>query len=108
MVTCIKKKEATEIVGATKLVNFPLIVDLRLAPVVDKNFLNDTPDNLRKKGDFKNVPLMISFNSDEAGIILSPMIMSLGLTERVDDGVTPSFFNTFLTRLAYAHDFGHS
>ena len=108
MMACIHKKESKDIVEATKLIPFPLIDFLRLAPVVDKHFLHDTPENLRKKGDFKSVPLMISFNSNEAGIMLSPMALSLKLMESVDNGVNSSFFSAFLSRLPQARNLGYS
>ena len=46
---------------------------------------------------------MITFNSDEAAGTLGLMAtLSFGLTESVDNGVSPTFFKTFLTKLASA------
>ena len=108
MVACIHKKEAANIQKAANSIIYPFVDYLRSAPVVDKHFLPDTPENLRKNGYFRKVPLMISFNSNEAGIILGPMANSLKLMESVDNGVSSSFFNTFLTRLAHARNLGYS
>ena len=108
MVSCIQKKEAANIQQASASINYVFVDYLRWAPVVDKNFLHDTPQNLRKKGDFKKAPLMISFNSNEAAIILGFTANALGLMGSVDNGVNASFFNTFLTRLAHASNLGYS
>ena len=110
IVACIQKKEAADIQKASALINFRIVDHMFLlwAPVVDKNFLHDTPQNLRKKGDFKKVPFMISFNSNEAAISVGLTANVLGLMGSVDNGVNASFFNTFLTRLAHASNMGYS
>ena len=60
------------------------------APVVDKNFLHDTPQVLRKKGEFKQVPLIITFTSNEGATFLGDIVNnSYGLMESVDESVRP-------------------
>ena len=55
------------------------------APVVDKNFLHDTPQVLREKGEFKQVPLIITFTSNEGATFLGDIVNnSYGLMESVD------------------------
>ncbi|KAJ7384148.1 hypothetical protein OS493_023476 [Desmophyllum pertusum] len=70
------RKKDTDIQRAAEKINYPFYDDLRWAPVVDKNFLHDTPRNLREKGDFKKVKLMISFNSQEGATSFGPMAKS--------------------------------
>ena len=105
MVACIRSKKGEEIQNASNSINYPVIEYLRWAPIVDNNFLLDTPQNLRNKGDFEKVKLMISFNSQEAGGDLGFIAnSSLRMSETVDDGVSPSFFEEFLTKLAHARN----
>ena len=106
MVACIREKKDTDIQRAAEKINYPFYDDLRWAPVVDKNFLHDTPRNLREKGDFKKVKLMISFNSQEGATSFGPMAKSSGLSESVDNGVSSSFFKKFVTGLAHARNSG--
>ena len=109
MVTCIREKKDADIKKAAESANYGETADyLTWAPVVDKNFLHDTPRNLRKKGDFKKVNLMISFNSQEGASSLAFMAKSpaFGLTQSVDNGVSPSFFKTFLKTLANTRNSG--
>ena len=103
MVACIRDKNGTELQTAAEAIKSRFIDVLMWAPVVDKHFLFDTPRNLREKGEFKKVKLMISFNSQEGGSYLGSSAKStLGMTDSVDNGVSPSFFEEFLTKLAYA------
>ncbi|KAL9966492.1 hypothetical protein ACROYT_G024575 [Oculina patagonica] len=105
MVACIREKRDTDIQKASDSMNYGLYDYLRWAPVVDKHFLLDTPRNLRKKGDFKKVKLMISFNSQEGGASLGVMAnSSYGMATSVDDGVSPSFFKEFVTKFAHARN----
>ena len=108
MVACIQKKKAAGIQQTSESMNFQFVDYLRSAPVVDKNLLHDIQQNLRKKGDFQKVPLMTSFNSNEAAVVLEFTANALGLMGSVDKGVNASFFNTFLTRLAHASNLGYS
>ena len=102
MVTCIRQKNASEIKEAADSVNFEISTDyLQWAPVVDNKFLHDTPRNLRAKNEFKKVHLMIGFTSQESANSLPATAKSFGLMEDVNDGVSPSFFKTFLTKLAH-------
>ena len=103
MVGCLQEKKAADIQKASDAVNFRFIDQPKWAPVVDKHFLHDTPRNLRKKKDLKIAPMMITFNSDEAAGTLGLMAkLSFGLTESVDNGVSPTFFKTFLKKLSSA------
>jgi len=105
MVDCLRKKKDTEIQKYSNSTNFRFIDYLQWAPVVDKNFLHDTPRNLRENGDFKQVPLMISFNSHEGASTLGIMAEgTFGLTESVDFGVSHSFFKSFLPKFAHTRN----
>ena len=94
MVTCLRSKTGEEIQNASNAINYQFYEYLRWAPIIDNNFLLDTPQNLRNQGDFEKVKLMISFNSQEAGSDLGS----------VDDGVSPSFFKGFVTKLAHGRN----
>ena len=104
MVNCIREKGAADIQNASKSTNSYGPVDyLQWAPVVDKNFLHDTPQKLRGKGDFKRVPLMIGFTRNESADSLETMAEKFfGLTESVDNGVSPVYFKTFIAKLSQA------
>ena len=68
---------------------------------MDANFLVDTTRNLRGKGNFKKLELMIGFDSDNGGAFLGPYARStFGLTENVDNGVSTSFFKKFVTKFS--------
>ena len=97
MVACIRSKKGEEIQNASNSINYRFYEYLRWAPVVDKNFLLDTPQNLRNKEYFEKVKLMISFNSQEGGT-------AVGMVGSVDDGVSPSLFKEFLTQLAHGRN----
>lgn len=57
MIKCLRKKEARSIV---------LKYDWKsTGPVIDNYFIYDTPENLRRSGQFYHVPLIGGFNSDE-------------------------------------------
>ena len=50
---------------------------------------------------------MIVFASQEGGSFLGMMTnMSFGMTQSVDNGVSPSFFKEFLTKYAHAQNIG--
>ena len=107
MVACIREKKDTDVQKASKSENFRFIDYIQWAPVVDKNFLHDTPQNLRKKGDFEKVPFIISFNSHEGASSLGALGNgTFGLMERVDNGVNPAYFKSFLTKFAHAGNSG--
>ena len=107
MVACMRQKKAMDIQKAVESIRFGFIDNIYWAPVVDKNFLHDTPRNLRKMGNFKQVPLMISFNSQEGATFLGDMVNnSFGLMESVDNGVSQALFKTFLTKIAHARNSG--
>ncbi|KAL9966487.1 hypothetical protein ACROYT_G024569 [Oculina patagonica] len=105
MVACIREKRDTDIQKASESIVYPFYDYLRWAPVVDKHFLLDTPRNLRKKEEFKKAKLMISFNSQEGGQALGWMAnLSFGMAASVDNGVSPSFFKEFVTKLAHGRN----
>ena len=107
MMACIRQKETKKIQDASKKITLSSVEYLDWAPVVDKNFLLDTPRNLRNKGEFKRDNLMIVFASQEGGYFLDMMAnMSFGMTQSVDNGVSPSFFKEFLTKYAHAQNIG--
>ena len=100
MMDCIRSKEDTDIEEASESViaNFRYVDYLLWAPVVDKNFLHDTPQNLRKKNEFHKVPLMISFNSHEGANLVSATVNA--------SFVTPGLFKSLLTKFAHALNSG--
>ena len=104
MVACIRDKSPTQVLEASDAANFEIVDETHWGPVVDKIFLHDTPQNLRRREVFNNVTLMISFNSNEgAGSVGIMANMSLfGLMQSVDNGVSKQFFKTFLTKYAHA------
>lgn len=103
MVDCIRGKEGSEIQKAAESVKNTHHQYVRWAPIVDRNFLDDSPQQMRRRGDFKKVPLMISFTSNEGSTFLGPVAKSsFGLTENVNNGVSPSYFKKFVTELAHA------
>ena len=109
MINCIRAKEDTDIEKAREstMANFRFKDYLPWAPVVDKNFLHDTPQNLRKKNEFHKVPLMISFNSHEGASSLGATVnASFGLMESVENGVRPGLFESFLTKFAHSLNSG--
>ena len=107
MITCIREKQDTEIQKASDSITYHFYDYLRWAPVVDNHFLLDTPRNLRNKGDFKKAKLMISFNSQEGGSSVGFLAnSSFGMAASVDNGVSPSFFKEFVTKLAHGRNPG--
>lgn len=79
--------------------------------MVDKNFLHDTPRNLREKGDFKQVPLsvarllplIVGFTSNDGASFLGYMVNdSFGLNESEDNGVNPTLFKASLSKFVRA------
>ena len=107
MVACIRKKKGPVVQKASETITYRFYDTSMWGPVVDKNFLLDTPHNLRKKGDFRKVPFMISYNSHEGATTLGFMVnASFELMESVDNGVKPSLFKTFLSKLAQGRNSG--
>ena len=105
MVACLHEKKDTDIQTASQSSSFQFVDYLPWAPVVEKTFLYDTPRNLRKKGDFKHVPLIIGFTSNEGSFTLPLMAKgTFGMTNSPDNGVSPSFFKTFLKKVAHARN----
>ena len=104
MIACVREKTDQEVQKAAESIQFRFYNHPLWTPVVDENFLLDTPRNLRTKGNFKKAKLMISFNSQEGATVLSLIASSLGLNGSVDNGVSPSFFRAFVKRLAYARN----
>ena len=105
MLACILQQKAVDIQKASDTIPFEMSGYIRWAPVVDDHFLLDTPRNLREKGDFRDVKLMISFTSQEGAASLGVMAnWSFGMAESVDNGVSPAFFKKFVTNFAYARN----
>ena len=105
MVACIRTKDGNDIQKAADSITFKFYNYYRWAPVVDKHFLPDTPRNLRKKGDFKKVKFMISYNSQEGAAAFRAMVnSSFGLGTSVENGANPSLFKEFITKLAHARN----
>ena len=106
MMACMRKRDARKILEFSEPKNSRFVDVLYFAPVIDKNFLYDTPENLLEKGDFKQAKLMIGFASNEGGIFLGLVAYSFGLTERANNGASQAYFRTFLTKLAHHRNSG--
>ena len=105
MVACIREKEAKDIMEANKLIKYAFTDHPMWAPVVDMNFLHDTPRNLRQSEGYKKVPLIIGFTSDEGATFLNFMVnASFELMESVSNGVRPALFKSFLTKFTQARN----
>ena len=105
MVACIRTKKGTDVEKASRITSFKVVDHLQWAPVVDMNFLPDTPRSLRKNGTFNKVPLIVSFNSQEGSLFLGIIAAtSLGITESMANGASPASFKSFLTKLAHFRD----
>ena len=106
MIDCIRKAKDVDIQKASDDISFEFYDYFRWAPVVDQNFLQDTPKNLRKKGAFKKLPLMVSFNSHEGATFISLIAKGLfgKMAKSVDNGVDPSYFKDFLIKLPHARN----
>ena len=101
MMECLRGKKASDILKASFLKNFRFHDYLPWAPVVDNYFLFDTPYKLRKAKSFRQVPLMISFNSHEGATTLGYMVnASFGLMQNVNSGVKLNLFKDFVRKLA--------
>ena len=107
MIACIRDKEGTAVQKASESITHRFYDINMWSPVVDMNFLHDTPRNLRKKGRFSKVPFMVSFNSHEGATTLGFMVnSSFGLMKSVDNGVNPDLFNAFLVKFAHGRNSG--
>ena len=106
MIVCMRNRNAKDILETSEPKNSRFVDILYFAPVVDKNFLHDTPENLLKKGDFKKAKLMIGFTSNEGSIFLGLVAYSFGLTESANNGVSQAYFRTFLTKRAHHRNNG--
>ena len=96
-----RSKTASDMQKAAESIKFGFVNYVYWASVVDKNFLHDTPQVLRKKGEFKQVLLIITFTSHEGSAFLGDMVNnSLGLMQSVDNGVSPTLFKSFLIKFA--------
>ena len=101
MLACILQQKDVDIQKAADTVLFGMSDNVRWGPVVDNHFLLDTPRNLREKGDFRKVKLMISVTSQEGAGSLGEMAnLNFGMAESVDNGASPSFFKKFVTNFA--------
>lgn len=101
MVDCIRGKTATEVQTAAELILQTFTRKINFAPVVDSNFLHDTPTNLRQQGKFTKVPLMICFTSHEGSYFLATLVNnSFHLMQSVSNGVSPALLKSFLTSFA--------
>ena len=105
MMACMREKQATYIQKAAELITDKYTDHFIWAPVVDMNFLQGTPRNLRQTVDFKKAPLMIGFTSHEGSLFLYEMVnSSFELMESLSSGVRPALFQSFLTKFAHARN----
>ncbi|XP_068696533.1 cocaine esterase-like [Montipora foliosa] len=107
MVDCIQAKDAIDVQAANELIRYKYTKEANWAPIVDMNFLHDTPQHLRQKGDFKKAPLMICFTSNEASLFLSLFLNSLELMKNPSDGVSPATFKSFMKKFPLAQKRGN-
>ncbi|XP_041479550.1 cholinesterase-like [Lytechinus variegatus] len=68
MIECLRSKDATDLMEAAGTIH-----GWRYKLHVDGLFLEDTPDNLYRMGDFKQCPIMAGYNKDEGTARLRTM-----------------------------------
>lgn len=69
-------------VDAQTLENTAEAIFVRLGPTIDGVFLQESPLELVKRGDFKQCPLTVGFNRDEGTLFLVIQFFSLALEDR--------------------------
>ena len=107
MIACIREKKGADIQKASESIQVRFTDYFPWEPVVDNNFLHDTPRNLRSQGKFMKVKLLLCFTSHEGSNFFRFMVnSSFGLSESVENGVKPSVFKTFIQKLARARNSG--
>lgn len=67
---CMRSKTGEELLVAANSTFKLAVGGLQFGPVVDGNFLPDSPENLLSKGEFKKVPLLIGSNADEGTLFV--------------------------------------
>ena len=103
LVSCILNKRATVINQAMQLIDWQDHEHFIWSPVVDNNFLYDSPQNLRKEDKFEKVNLIIGFNSNEGASLLEVLMRNtFGLGTTAENGVTASQFKTLLKTFSEA------
>ena len=90
MIECLRQKDAGEIVKFASSGIF--------YPVVDENFLIDSPINLRKMGKFKKVPLIAGFVSNEGSFLLDNSV------KQYNQAMMRREINDIVSRLKYTTD----
>ncbi|XP_032220036.1 cholinesterase 2 [Nematostella vectensis] len=70
IVKCLEPKNFTQILDAAKAI--PVIGDGHISPVIDGNFLPDSPITLLKEGKFNKVDVMIGTTNDDGTVFLPP------------------------------------
>lgn len=107
MVACMSEKEGHLIQEASAAIEERFTDYFPWEPIVDERLLHDLPRNLRKKGKFKKVKLIIGFTSQEAANFLRYMVnSSFELWESVDNGVNLPLFKAFIRKLTHARNSG--
>ena len=102
-VSCILNKRATAVNQAMQLIDWQYHEKLIWSPVVDNNFIYDTPQNLRKEEKFEKVSLILGFNRNEGASSLELMMANtFGLATSAENGVSSSQFKTLLKKFAEA------
>ena len=99
IVDCLRSKGASDMNQAGQEVyyeNYKVADDIAWAPVVDKHFLPDTPQMLRKQGRFHKVPFLAGFTSHEWSVFLSSTLNRFVGPSNIATGVTPAAFRKFL------------
>ncbi|KAJ7384140.1 hypothetical protein OS493_023468 [Desmophyllum pertusum] len=73
------------------------------SPVVDNNFIYDTPQNIRKEEKFEKVSLVLGLNRNEGASSLELMMANtFGPATSAENGVNSSQFKTLLKNFAEA------
>ena len=103
LVSCMLNKKATAVNQAMQLIDWQYHEHLIWSPVVDKNFIYDTPQNVRKEEKFEKVSLILGFNSHEGVSSLELMMKNtFGLATSAKNGVSSSQFKTLLKMFSEA------
>ncbi|EDO47241.1 predicted protein, partial [Nematostella vectensis] len=85
MVECLKDKNFTQIVEATNKIKYT--GGAHISPVIDGNFLPDSPITLLREGKFNDVNVMIG-TTDDDGTVMIPEKMPFNIS----DGMPREFF----------------
>ena len=83
--------------------NYAVADDIAWSPVVDKHFLPDAPEAIRKKGDFHKVPYLAGFTTHEGSMFLNDTVRQYVVGPSVDQGIDSGTFVKVLAAYGKRH-----